>query len=150
MLVIAAAFPIIFIVLRVTTNGFSNGNGGRFFIYRPMLKPKTHRTMKSNHRPGAFARLERSVKRYMNCRSQFAHELTGANISRTLAAELIIGSGIFSTAFFAQNVITGAALIIAGLLIARRAFAAIDAQIDNDGHHIDRADDDLNEEGGAR
>ena len=84
--------------------------------------------MKSNHRPGAFARLEHSVKRYMNRRSQFAHELTGANISRTLAAELII----------------------AGLLIARRAFAAIDAQIDNDGHHIDRADDDLNEEGGAR
>ena len=73
--------------------------------------------MKSNHRPGAFARLEHSVKRYMNRRSQFAHELTGANISRTLAAELIIGSGIFSTAFFAQNVITGAALIIAGLLI---------------------------------
>lgn len=106
--------------------------------------------MKPTHRSGAFARLERSVKRYMNRRSQFAHELTGANISRTLAAELIIGSGIFSTAFFAQNVITGAALIIAGLLIARRAFAAIDAQIDNDGHHIDRADDDLNEEGGAR
>ena len=50
--------------------------------------------MKPNHRPGAFARLERSVKRYMNRRSQFAHELTGANISRTLAAELIIGSGI--------------------------------------------------------
>ena len=66
--------------------------------------------MKPTHRPGAFARLERSVKRYMNRRSQFAHELTGANISRTLAAELIIGSGIFSTAFFAHDVITGAAL----------------------------------------
>lgn len=68
--------------------------------------------MKPTHRTGAFARLERSVKRYMNRRSQFAHDITGANISRTLAAELIIGSGIFSTAFFAQNVITGAALII--------------------------------------
>lgn len=40
MFVIAAAFPIIFIVLRVMTNGFSNGNGGRFFVYRPMLNPK--------------------------------------------------------------------------------------------------------------
>ena len=105
--------------------------------------------MKPTHRPGDFARLERSVKRYMNRRSQFAHDITGANISRTLATELIIGCCIFSTAFFAHTVITGAALIIAGLLIARRAFAAIDAQIDND-HHIDRADDDLNEEGGAR
>ena len=91
--------------------------------------------MKPTHRPGAFARLERSVKRYMNRRSQFAHDITGC---------------IFSTAFFAHTIITGAALIVAGLLIARRAFAAIDAQIDNDGHHIDRADDDLNEEGGAR
>ena len=106
--------------------------------------------MKSNHRPGAFARLERSVKRYMNRRSQFAHDITGANISRTLATELIIGCCIFSTAFFAHTIITGVALIVAGLLISRRAFAAIDAQIDNDGHHIDRADDDLNEEGGAR
>ena len=106
--------------------------------------------MKLNHRPGAFARLERSVKRYMNRRSQFAHELTGANISRTLAAEFIIGSCILSTPVFAHDVITGGALIIAGLLIARRAFSAIDAQIDNVGHHIDRADDDLNEEGGAR
>ena len=106
--------------------------------------------MKPTHRPGPFARLERSVKRYMNRRSQFAHELTGANISRTLAAELIIGSCIFSTAFFAHTIITGAALIIAGLLIARRAFAALDSQIDNDCHHKHRADDDLNEEGGAR
>ncbi len=86
----------------------------------------------------------------MNRRSQFAHDITGANISRTLATELIIGCCIFSTAFFAHTIITGAALIIAGLLIARRAFAAIDAQIDNDGHHIDRADDDLKEEGGSR
>jgi hypothetical protein len=40
MLVIAAAFPIIFIVLRVMTTWFSNGNGGRFFVYRPMLNLK--------------------------------------------------------------------------------------------------------------
>ena len=40
MYVIAAAFPIIFIVLRVMTTWFSNGNGGRFFVYRPMLNLK--------------------------------------------------------------------------------------------------------------
>ena len=34
-IIFAVAFPIIFIVLRVVTNGFSNGNGGRFFVSRP-------------------------------------------------------------------------------------------------------------------
>ena len=106
--------------------------------------------MKQTQQPGAFARFDRAARRYMQRRSQFARNFTGADISRTLTAELIIGALFFATALFTGSILSAVGFILAGLLILRRPCAAIDAQLDNDGNPIDRADDDLNEEGGER
>ena len=106
--------------------------------------------MKQTQQPGAFALLTGATRHYMQRRSQFARNLTGANLSRTLTAELLIGAAFFATALFTGSILTAAAFVLAGLLISRRACSTIDAQLDNDGNAIDRADDDLNEEGGAR
>ena len=106
--------------------------------------------MKQTQQPGAFARFTGATRSYMQRRSQFARNLTGANLSRTLTAELLIGAAFFATALFTGSILTAAAFVLAGLLISRRACSTIDAQLDNDGNPIDRADDDLNEDGGAR
>lgn len=48
-IIFAVAFPIIFIVPRVMTNGFSNGNGGRFFVSRPKLNPNNSSHDEKDH-----------------------------------------------------------------------------------------------------
>nr|DAX55563.1 MAG TPA: hypothetical protein [Caudoviricetes sp.] len=112
-----------------------------FFCIPPSLTQTTHHTMKQTQQPGAFARFTGATRSYMQRRSQFARNLT---------AELLIGAAFFATALFTGSILTAAAFVLAGLLISRRACSTIDAQLDNDGNPIDRADDDLNEEGGAR
>lgn len=101
--------------------------------------------MKKTIRPGAFARLDRAARRHMRRRSQFIYLLLGASISRTLAGALL-----FTAAFFADTLLNAAAFVLSGLLVARRPFVAIDAQIDNDGHGIDHADTNSKEKGGER
>lgn len=106
--------------------------------------------MKQTQQPDAFALLTGATRHYMQRRSQFARNLTGANLSRTLTAELLIGAAFFATALFTGSLLTAAAFVLAGLLISRRACSTIDAQLDDYADPIDRADDDLNEEGGVR
>lgn len=106
--------------------------------------------MKQTIRPGAFARLDRAARRHMRRRSQFIYLLLGASISRTLAYEFLAGALLFTAAFFADTLLNAAAFVLSGVLVARRPFAAIDAQIDNDGHGIDHADTNSKEKGGER
>lgn len=81
--------------------------------------------MKQTQQPGAFARFTGATRSYMQRRSQFARNLTGANLSRTLTAELLIGAAFFATALFTGSILTAAAFVLAGLLISRRACSTI-------------------------